>query len=151
LAGDNVLNAPLFQENILSFAVPYGLALQTLGRTGIHTTLLPPEIRTARMIRRMKPWAVLTASALLAFLSISAVGYSTVWSSVSRDRWNEAEAQVSLLKSTVSGFRTQYQAQGSTYEQTIAKGEQLVNNADTRLFRLEVYRAINECLPRDSG
>ncbi|MCA9117365.1 MAG: type IV pilus assembly protein PilM [Planctomycetaceae bacterium] len=151
LAGDNVLNAPLFQENILSFAVPYGLALQTLGRTSIHTTLLPPEIRTARMIRRKKPWAVLTASALLAFLSISAVGYSTVWSSVSPDRWKEAEAQVSSLKSTVSGFNSQYQAQGSTYEETIAKGDQLVNNADTRLYWLEVYRAINECLPRDTG
>jgi type IV pilus assembly protein PilM len=28
LSGDAVLGAPLFQENILSFAVPYGLALQ---------------------------------------------------------------------------------------------------------------------------
>ncbi len=28
LVGDNVLNAALFEENLLSFAVPYGLALQ---------------------------------------------------------------------------------------------------------------------------
>src|SRR4029077_12963419 len=52
LAGDTVLNAPLFQENLLSFAVPYGLALQGLKITRVHTSLLPPEITTARLIRR---------------------------------------------------------------------------------------------------
>ena len=151
LVGDNVLGAPLFQENILSFPVPYGLALQALGRTGIHTSLLPPEIRTARMIRRKKPWAVLTATALLAFLSISAVGYSTVWSSVSPERWKESEAQVSSLKQEVSGFQSKYQAQTGTYEEINEQNDLLVNNADTRLYWMEVYRAINECLPRDTG
>ncbi len=52
LAGDAVLNSPLFADNILSFAVPYGLALQTLGLTTIQTTLLPQEIATERTIRR---------------------------------------------------------------------------------------------------
>ena len=33
LAGDAVLNSPLFADNMLSFAVPYGLALQALGQT----------------------------------------------------------------------------------------------------------------------
>ena len=47
LVGDNVLNAPLFQENLLTFCVPYGLALQCLKLTDIRTTLLPPEIATA--------------------------------------------------------------------------------------------------------
>src|SRR4029077_16556486 len=85
LAGDTVLNAPLFQENLLSFAIPYGLALQGLKITRVHTSLLPPEITTARLIRRKKPWAVATAAVLLAGLSISTLGYSHVWGVVSED------------------------------------------------------------------
>ena len=60
--GDHVLTAPLFQDNLLTFVVPYGLALQTLKLTDIHTTLLPREIAVARKIRRKKPWAVATAA-----------------------------------------------------------------------------------------
>jgi len=58
LVGDHVLTAPLFQDNLLTFTVPYGLALQSLKLTDIHTTLLPREIAVARKIRRKKPWAV---------------------------------------------------------------------------------------------
>ena len=74
LVGDTVLNAPLFQENVLSFAVPYGLALQALKLTRIHTTLLPSEIAVARKIRRKKPWAVATAATLLFGLALSTAG-----------------------------------------------------------------------------
>ncbi len=58
LAGDSVINAPLFQDNLLSFAVPYGLSLQALNLSRIHTTLLPKEITTARLIRArsLGPW-----------------------------------------------------------------------------------------------
>ena len=31
LVGDDVVNAPVFTENVLGFAVPYGLALQGVG------------------------------------------------------------------------------------------------------------------------
>ena len=72
--GDTVLNAPVFQENIMSIVVPYGLALQTLKLTRIHTTLLPPEIAVARRIRRKKPWAVVTAASLLLGLATSLPG-----------------------------------------------------------------------------
>ena len=93
LAGDSVLNAPLFQENLLSFAVPYGLALQGLKITRVHTSLLPPEITTARLIRRKKPWAVATAALLLFALALSTMGYAHVWSAVSNDRFGQAETK----------------------------------------------------------
>src|SRR5437762_1134810 len=91
LAGDTVLNAPLFQENLLSFAVPYGLALQGLKITRVHTSLLPPEITTARLVRKKKPWAVATAATLLLGLGISMMGYSSVWNTVSKERFGDAE------------------------------------------------------------
>src|SRR5580698_8923399 len=50
LAGDDVKTAPQFQENLPSFAVAYGLGVQGLDRSGLRTSLLPPEIEQVRLI-----------------------------------------------------------------------------------------------------
>ena len=62
LEGSEVTNAPSFKENILSFGVCYGLALQGLGKGGLKTNLLPKEIVRDRLIREKKPWAVAAAA-----------------------------------------------------------------------------------------
>ncbi len=151
LVGDAVLNEPLFQDNILTFTVPYGIALQALQRTTIRTTLLPPEIATARKIRRKKPWAVVTAAALLVGLCISAVGYSNVANSVSSDRFGNEETKVKSLTAEVSKHKTNYDAAASEFTSMIERGDKLVWNLDTRDDWLEVFKALNECLPRDIG
>jgi len=151
LVGDTVLNAPLFQENVLSFAVPYGLALQALKLSRIHTTLLPPEIATARKIRRKKPWAVATAATLLFGLSLSTAGYSNVASSVSEKRFGEAEKKVDALKTVESNFKRDFEGEKTKNTKLKEDGIKLVTNLDTREMWLEVYRAVSECLPRDVG
>jgi type IV pilus assembly protein PilM len=151
LVGDAVLNAPLFQENVLSFVVPYGLALQALKVTRIHTTLLPSEIATARMIRRKKPWAVATAASLLFGLAMSTAGYSNVASSVSVVKFKDAEDKVTALKSLESTHKTNFETAKSENTKLKEAGDKLVTALDTREMWLEVYRAINECLPRDVG
>jgi type IV pilus assembly protein PilM len=65
LQGDAVVTQPAYSENLLSFAVAYGLALQGLDRTRLVTNLLPHEIRFERMVRAKKPWAVAAAAMLL--------------------------------------------------------------------------------------
>jgi type IV pilus assembly protein PilM len=66
--GGEVLNSPTYTENILGFAVAYGLAVQGLKHARLVTNLLPGEIRIERMVRAKKPWAV-TAAACLLFTS----------------------------------------------------------------------------------
>ncbi len=56
LVGEEVTTAPQFVENLMSFAVPYGLGVQGLELGRLRTNLLPPEIEQVRMIRRKKPW-----------------------------------------------------------------------------------------------
>ena len=73
--GDAVKNDPLFVENVLSFPIAYGLALQGLGEARLTTNLLPPEIRTDRLIRAKKPYAVAAAAALLLGTAGLALGY----------------------------------------------------------------------------
>lgn len=151
LVGDTVLNAPLFQENILSFVVPYGLALQALKLTRIHTTLLPKEIATARKIRRKKPWAVATAALFLFGLAMSTAGYSNVANSVSVPKFGEAEKKVEALKTLESSHNTKFKTAEANFNKAKEEGQKLVTAIDTREMWLEVYRAINECLPRDTG
>jgi hypothetical protein len=75
LAGeDSVLTAPAFSENIMSFAVAYGLSVQGLKRARLLTNLLPPEIRLERLVRAKKPWAVAAAAAL--FLGLGGMAFS---------------------------------------------------------------------------
>ena len=149
LVGDAVLNEPLFQDNILTFTVPYGIALQALKQTTIRTSLLPPEIATARKIRRKKPWAVVSAAALMVGLCISAVGYSNVANSLSKDRFGSAEDKVKSLTTQVSGYQSSYDSAASEFETLSESGNKLVWNMDSREDWLEIYKAIDECLPRD--
>ncbi len=149
LAGDSVLNAPLFQENLLSFAIPYGLALQGLKITRVYTSLLPPEITTARLIRKKKPWAIATAAVLLLGLATSTMGYSHVWNSVSTDRFGAAETVATDVVKKKGEMKSSYdaaKAKNASYRKEL---ENLMTGGAQRTAWLEVYKAINECLPRD--
>ena len=150
LVGDNVLNAPLFQENLLTFCVPYGLALQCLKLTDIHTTLLPPEIAVARKIRRKKPWAVATAATVLLGLATSAAGFGNVFSSVSTARFGEAETAAEEVSKLASKLKSEYEGEVGKNKTLQANGEVLVTALSSRDYWLEVYKAIDECLPRDT-
>jgi len=151
MVGDNVLNAPLFEENILTFAVPYGLALQAMGLTRISTSLLPPEIATARKIRRKKPIATLTAAMLLFGLVVSAAGFGNTSRSVSKERFGEEEAAMSKLEKDVQSLNGAYLGQENAYRKIQADGALLTESLATRTDWLELYKAINVCLPRDQG
>src|SRR5262249_47730862 len=63
--GKGVGTPPAYTENVLSYGVAYGLALQGLGQAHLRTNLLPPEIQVDRLIRAKKPWAAAAAAALL--------------------------------------------------------------------------------------
>ncbi len=149
--GDTVLNAPVFQENIMSFVVPYGLALQTLKLTRIHTTLLPPEIAVARRVRRKKPWAVVTAASLLLGLATSIMGYAQAAGAVNEDRFGKVETEAKNFKSKIGTEKTNYDGATSDHSQLVEDGTHLVGYIDKQHLWMELFRAVNECLPRPIG
>jgi type IV pilus assembly protein PilM len=63
--GEQVVTQQAFTENIMTFAVAYGLALQGLKKARLLTNLLPNEIRVERLIKAKKPFAAAAAAALL--------------------------------------------------------------------------------------
>jgi type IV pilus assembly protein PilM len=66
IASAEALTAPLFRENVLSFGVAFGLAIQGLGIGAIQTSLLPPEILNAKILKRKRPFFVAAGAAVVA-------------------------------------------------------------------------------------
>ena len=151
VVGDTVLNAPVFQENIMTFAVPYGLALQTLQLTKLRTTLLPKEIAVARKIRQKKPWAVATAATLLCGLATSVAGYANASANVNTERFGEVESAADSFKSALGSGQSAYDSARGTHDGLVEKGAHLVSYLDERELWAELFRGVNEALPRAVG
>jgi type IV pilus assembly protein PilM len=146
---DGFKDAALFEENILSFPVCYGAALQALAQTRIRTSLLPKEITTARTIARKKPWAVVAATMLLAALASSAIGYAHVYNSVSQKRFDKFEKTLDEVSKKAADLRTGYKSEWTKCIGVNKDGGTLVGDLGQRTKWLELYKAVSECLPRD--
>ena len=149
LSGAQVVSAPAFQENILSFGVSYGLALQGLAKGGVHTNLLPREIIQDRLIKRKKPWAVAAAALLLLGCSISFAAYSLALGSVDQSRWSKAETAASQIKREAELSKADTDQGVTEFKSTDQIGQHLVGNVAGRIRWLELLKAVNECLPTD--
>ncbi len=150
LAGTQVLEAPLFRENIMSFTVAYGLALQGMKMSRVNTTLLPPEIALAREIRRKKPWAVITAATLLLGLALSTIGYANAWKTVNNKPWDDSLQTSATLQGKWGGYKSAYGSADGKYNGAKEAGAKLVEGVKDTTW-MEFYHALNECLPRDTG
>ena len=58
-------NAPLFNENSLSFAVAYGTAMQAMSPAAVDTNLLPQEIVRERLWSKKRVWFAAAAGLML--------------------------------------------------------------------------------------
>ncbi len=59
------LSEPTFTEDILSFGVSYGLAIQGLNEAKVATNLLPDDVVRKRLWDSKRPWFAASAAALL--------------------------------------------------------------------------------------
>jgi len=151
VTGDSVLTDPLFSENIMTFAVPYGLALQALGRTRIRTTLLPPEIAMDRKIRAKKPWAVAGAAGLLLAMGVSTIGSASVLTSWSEKKWDESQKYVKSVQGEIGTQKTAFDGELASHKTTLDNIAQLVAPLEKRSIWMELFKAVNECLPSEEG
>jgi len=148
LTGSQVLSAPTFQENLLSFGVSYGLALQALNKGKVHTNLLPREIIKERIVKRKKPWAVAAAAVLLLGCSISYAAYSLALGTVDPGAWKDAEGQSTRVAADANRFTTESEAAMNEFKATDQIGQHLVGNVEGRIRWLELLRAVADCLPQ---
>lgn len=127
LAGDEVKAAPQFQDNLASFAVAYGLGIQGLGKGGLSTNLLPPEIERIRMIRAKKPWAL--ASSALVMLGLSTLfllGPFRLLAKVSTPQFKEAVDKANSVTKRGTEIKTALEAAKGKWKDKYDEGEALI-------------------------
>src|SRR5262249_44739573 len=151
LSGDEVANAPTFTENILSFSVAYGLALQGLGLTRLQTNLLPHEIRTERMIKAKKPWAAAAAACLLLGIAGMCYGLHLEHQNVTDPKIDVAKKKLKGEENRASGFRGQYDAEVTKIDGAKKDIQHLSAGVDERDNWALLYRYISLALPRPDG
>lgn len=146
--GEDVLNNPTFAENILTFPVALGLALQNCGLARLQTNLLPEEIRVDRLIRAKKPWAAAAAACLLLGSGVVAFGYSAQLSSVTdegiKQAMNTGNSAVSLFKSQESERTSKEQAVSATQ----AEVKTIIAGNEDRLNWVRLNEVLVAALPR---
>ncbi len=151
VTGDSVLTDPLFIDNMMTFAVPYGLALQAIGKTRIRTTLLPPEIAVERRIRSKKPWAIAAAAGLLLAMGVSTMGSASVLKSYGVEKWDDEQKLVDQVQSEISAQDGAFAAEEGGHTKILENIGQLVAPLEKRSLWMELFKAINECMPYDEG
>ncbi|WDQ15517.1 type IV pilus assembly protein PilM [Rhodopirellula sp. P2] len=148
LSGDDVLSIPTFRDNAPTFAVCYGLCLQGLGLSQIHTSLIPAEIKTERMIRAKKPWALAGMAALLLGATTQYALTQRSWQTTHEDLWSSAEAAVTSMSSYSSDQKSEDTLLVSRLTFLNRLGEEISGNAERRLVWLELINAVNAAIPR---
>lgn len=138
-----------FKDNILSFAVAYGLCLQGLGKAELQTNLLPEEIVRTRLVLSKKPWAVAGAAAILAGLTFNYFSHVSAWRETDNEAMKSAESQAQAVQTTAAGYQSEKESTHSEFETVAQTGEKLVSNVEGRLRWLELLKAIDTALPKD--
>ena len=93
------VNAPAFTENVLSFAVAYGLALQGLGLTKIQSNLLPTEIARQRLWSKKRWWFAGAGAAAVVGLLFVLYGASTALSDIKASEQECLQASKAAISS----------------------------------------------------
>jgi type IV pilus assembly protein PilM len=147
MTGPEVLANPAFTENMLSFGVCYGLALQALGLGGLQTNLLPREIVRDRLIRGKKPWAVAAAAVILLAASISFTSFALQLSTANKQRWGVAENDAMQVVNKSKDLKAKAEEDIGYFRKTEEIGKHLVSNVEGRTRWLALLRGIDGCLP----
>jgi type IV pilus assembly protein PilM len=148
LVGSEVVATQLFKDNLHSFAVCYGLAVQQLGLSSLKTNLIPREVIVDRIIREKKPWMLVAAAALLLGITIQIFGVSSAHSLVVNDAYKRADDRAKSTQSFSSDLKSKTSSAVSELKSMDEKGQNLTSNVEGRIVWLELLRAINAVLPQ---
>ncbi|HLJ92410.1 MAG TPA: type IV pilus assembly protein PilM [Gemmataceae bacterium] len=151
MAGEGVVTSSAYTENVLTFGVAYGLALQGLEVARLHTNLLPQDIQVDRLIRAKKPWAVTAAAALLLGTTVLTIGYDMQHRAVASDPVKAAMKKGKDVKSKADNFESLVSQVKTQIEEHKKAVKSIVFGQDERLNWMEFNKFINTALPRPDG
>jgi type IV pilus assembly protein PilM len=148
LSGENVLSDPLFQENVLTFPVAYGLALQGLGQARLATNLLPTEIRMDRLIRAKKPYAVAAAALLLVGTCGLALGYASNYSAINDQNIKKAIGETKQALTAFQSQEAKFKEKKELSEKTQNRVKLIIAGQEERLNWPRFFEVETAAMPR---
>jgi type IV pilus assembly protein PilM len=148
LTGDPVVTAPAYIENVLSYAVAYGLALQGLKLSRLQTNLLPPEIQVDRLIKAKKPWAAAAAAALLVGATGLAGAYAVVGWAFGADSVKKAEEQTSKTVSADKALTSAFNSQQDKVKKEEDAVRSIIAGGDEMPNWMALNKFLSDVLPR---
>jgi type IV pilus assembly protein PilM len=151
LSGDSVVTAPQYTENVLSFAVAYGLALQGLKVARLHTNLLPQEIQMERMVRAKKPFAAAAAAALLVGVGGLALFLAFLKTLFDDPKVKDWETKSVKSVEVASKWKADCQAVVSQIQKKAKETFQIASGQAEKLNWSLLLQYINEALPQPDG
>ena len=146
MVGPEILNAPVFKENLSSFGVAYGLAAQALKEASLSTNLMPRDVVVERVIREKKPWALAGAAAVLLGLTVSFAGAAKSLDGIKRGEYDTAETKAKSVETKSSGLKSKATASVSQFTTIDTVGKNLTGTVEGRIIWMEFLKAINEAL-----
>lgn len=147
ISGEAVTDAPVFVENILSYPVAYGLALQGLGNARLATNLIPPEITFDRKIRQKKPYSVAAAACLLFGTTVLAYGYSLPLADVGDKRIKDSIVAGESAQKEAKKVDSDITTKKDEIKATQTEVESIIAGQTERENWIAINRLPYECLP----
>ena len=115
-----------------------------------------PEIITKRLVRAKKPWAVAAAALLLSGMAVNYFAYYSAWRSAATDR-TFSPAMASALDASKKQVEEIDQGCSANKRRLVDKfdditkiGQNLQSNVDGRLLWLELLKAVDSAMPKDT-
>ncbi|HBT78019.1 MAG TPA: hypothetical protein DEB39_14100, partial [Planctomycetaceae bacterium] len=147
LLGDEVINAPMFKENLVSFGVSLGLAVQALDEAPLGTNLIPKEVVTERIIREKKPWALAACAIIMLGLTFWFTGASRALETVKRGAYAPAESAAKQAVQHGSEMKSGTVAAVGEFGKVKTIGDNLTVSVEGRIAWNELLKALNVILP----
>ena len=149
LVGEEILATPAFIENINSFGICYGLALQMLGESAIATNLIPSEVVTRRIIAEKKPWLLAGAASLMLGLIVPFMSVSKAYTPLQAQAMISAENAAKNVQSTSSKLTSDFGSVETNFNKIDEIGGTITGNVEGRIRWPEFYHVLQSALPQN--
>ncbi len=148
LRPSEAINAPAFQENVLSFAVAYGLGLQGLNQSPIQSNLLPLAIQKQVHWRKEKWWFIAAAVVMLLSVGGAILSARGVKSTTAADNTGEEFKQSSRVLADhrkIQDAKSKLEGQGADEVKEI---ENIIAVTGYRTVVLQIQHLVHKSFPR---
>ena len=150
LVGAETLGNKLFVDNVSSFGVSYGLALQLLGEAPLNINLVPRDVVQDRLIEAKKPWTLAAASLIALGLGVQYFVTTSTYNVVQNPALESAQKTAEGVADKSSKLISKANAAVTEFQKFDNIGRNLTSGVEGRITWMELLKAINSVIPAEA-